>query len=462
MPRYRPFLLAAGLALLAAPAAAQSTVRGTAGPIYQPNFDALIPGAEAWLERREQEGWLLRGSATFIQQAHPAFASPYAGPNSMSPKVAFENTLSVDLVIGRRLWEGAELILVPQTSRGYGFSNARGAAAFPNGEAFRLGSTEPIGYFTRIFLRQTIALSADSEGQDVDPMRFAGPLPRERITITAGKVSIWDFFDENRYAHDARTQFMNWTLVGAGAFDFAADARGYTNGLVLEWENGSWATRLGAFQVARDANGLALDPTPLRGWQVAGEVDRFWRIGERQGAARLLFGASRTNSARWNALTGAIDDPVAAEAVRNYRVKWMLAANFEQEVAEGVGVFARLSWNDGRSQNWMFTEMDWAVSAGLSLGGENWNRPGDTFAIGGNVGGLSAPHRRFLEAGGIGFITGDGRLRYRPEAVLETYYDVRVGPGVNFALDYQLIMNPAYNADRGPVSVFGFRTHIAF
>lgn len=455
------FLSVLGLGVVA-PALAQSTVRGTAAPIDHTNLDSLIPGAEEWLAAHERDGWLLRGSANFILQAHPRFRSPYRGANSLGPRGAQENTFSLDLVIGRRLWSGAELILVPQISRGYGFSNARGVAAFPNGEAFRLGSTEPVGYFTRIFLRQTIALSDDSEGHDDDPMRFAGPLARERITLTMGKVSIWDFFDDNRYAHDPRSQFMNWSLVGAGAFDFAADARGFTNGLVLEWEDGRWALRGGAFQVARDVNGLALDPTPLRGWQAVGQVDRFWNIGDHPGAARVLFGASRINSARWSDLTAVIGDDAAGQGLRNYRVKWMAAANFEQEVARGIGIFGRVSWNDGRSRNWMFTEMDWAISGGLSLHGGRWERPGDTIGIAGNVGGLTPAHRRFLEAGGIGFMTGDGRLRYRPEAIAEAYYDARIGPGMHAALGYQFIVNPAYNADRGPVSVVSLRLRAAF
>lgn len=457
-----PRVVLIALLVLAPMHAAAQSVRGLAAPIYQPNADALIPGAEEWLARMEREGWLIRGSANFIMQAHPGFTSPYRGPNSMGPRPTQENTFSLDIVLGRRLWDGAEFIAVPQVSRGYGFSNARGAAGFPNGEAFRLGSDDPIAYFTRAFLRQTISLSDDDEGQDDDPLRFAGPLARERITITVGKVSVWDFFDDNRYAHDARTQFMNWSLIGAGAFDYAADARGYTTGIAIEWENGTWALRGGAFQVARDANGLALDPTPLRGWQAMGEVDRFWSIGERRGALRLIGGASRTNSARWAQLTAAIGDETAAQALRNYRVKWMAAVNFEQEVARGVGIFGRLSWNDGRSQNWMFTEMDWAISGGVSVNGQHWGRNGDTLALGSNVGGLSGAHRRFLENGGIGFITGDGRLRYRPEWITEAYYDVQLGPGIHGAAGHQLIVNPAYNADRGPVSVFALRLRAAF
>jgi high affinity Mn2+ porin len=460
-------LLCCALALLPAlppwGAARAQGARGTAAPIDQPNLDALIPGAEEALARLEAAGWLLRGQFTGILQGNTRFRSPYAGPNSLSPKLSFENTQSFDLVLGRRLWRGAEVVAVPSVTRGFGLSNARGVAAFPNNEAFRLGTEEPYAFFSRLFLRQTFGLSAETDTDDPDPMRFSGPLPRERITVTIGKVSVWDFFDDNRYAHDARTQFLNWAMVGAGAFDYAADARGFTNGAVLEWQDGTWALRGGAFMVARQVNGLTLETRIFKAWQALGEVDHFHRWNGRPGAVRLIGGLSRTRSARWEDLTTAVRAGVEdTEPLRAYRTKPMLALNLEQAVTDSVGVFARLGWNSGRTQNWMFTEMDWSVSAGLSLDGGGWNRAGDTLGLAFNIGGLSAPHRRFLEAGGIGFITGDGRLRYAPETVLETYYDIRLAPGLNAAANFQLVVNPAYNADRGPVPVFGLRLHAAF
>jgi high affinity Mn2+ porin len=453
-------LLLAALLLLPGDAGAQ---RGTAGPIYQPNIDAFIEGAEEWLARLEAQGWLLRGQFTGVLQGHTRIRSPYRGENSLSPGFSLENTQSIDLVLGRRLWRDAEVVAVPSVTRGFGLSNARGIAAFPNGEAFRLGSQDPYAFLSRLFLRQTIGLSADTEGQDPDPMRFSGALPRERITITAGKVSVWDFFDDNRYAHDPRSQFLNWALVGAGAFDFAADARGFTNGLVLEWEDGTWGLRTGAFMVARRVNSLSLEPQFLKGWQWLAQVERSWEIGQRRGTVRLLGGLSRTRSATWAALTGAVlAGQEDTEGLRAFRTKGMAALNLEQEVNDSLGVFARLAWNDGRAQNWMFTEMDWSGSAGLALAGQSWGRPEDTVGFGFNAGGLSDAHRRFLAAGGIGFLTGDGRLRYAPEMILETYYDIRLAPGLNAAANLQLVVNPAYNADRGPVPIFGLRLHAAF
>ncbi len=346
-------------------------------------------------------------------------------------------------------------------TRGFGLSNSTGVAAFPNNEAFRLGSTEPTFFVPRAFLRQTFALSGETVPGDDDPARFSGPLPRERITLTVGKFSVWDIFDDNRYAHDARTQFLNWALVGAGAMDYAADARGWTEGVAVEWDDGTWGVRVGAFRVARRVNGLFLDPAPTRAWQILAEVDRFYTVSGRPGAVRVIYGASRTRQSTWGELfTNGFE--TFDKNPSGYRLKHMLALNLEQEVAEGLGAFARLSWNDGRTQNWMFTEMDRAVSAGLSLRGLRWNRPDDTVGLAANVGWISEGRRRYLEAGGIGFITGDGRLGYRPEWITEAYYDARLAPGVNLALNYQFVANPAYNGDRGPVHVFALRGRVAF
>jgi high affinity Mn2+ porin len=456
---------AAGLAALAllppaiGPAAAQDYGSAAVANVGPPE-DALFPGLAALQDRLENQGWMLRGQATFVLQGHPAFRSPYRAEGSLTPKANARNTLSTDLVLGRQLWPGAEVVVDASVTRGFGLSNSTGVASFPNNEAFRLGSTDPTFFVPRAFFRQTIALSADSI-EDADSLRFGTSRPRERVTITLGKFSVWDIFDDNLYAHDARTQFLGWGLVGAGAFDFAADARGWTEGAAVEWEDGRWGVRLGAFRVARQVNGLFLDPAVTRGFQAIIQLDRFWSLGGRPGALRGLYGLSRARQSRWEELPPDGTAPFAINPL-GYRNKHMLAANLEQEVADGVGVFARLSWNDGRTQNWMFTEMDRAVSAGLAFDGNRWNRPGDTVGLGFNLGWISAGRRRYLDAGGIGFITGDGRLSYAPEAVMEAYYDVRLGPGVNAAANVQLVVNPAYNADRGPVPIFGLRLHSAF
>lgn len=455
---------AALFALAVLPAAGGAAAQGYGSPGVPnvgPPEAALLPGLAALQDRLEDQGWLLRGQATFILQGHPGFPSPYRGGRSLSPVANARNTLSTDIVLGRRLWQGAELILDASVTRGFGLSNSQGVAAFPNNEAFRLGSTAPWFYVPRLFLRQTIGLSAESVPGEDDPLRFVEPLPRERITITLGKFSVWDIFDDNRYAHDARTQFLNWALVGAGAFDFAADARGWTEGIAVEWENGAWGLRVGAFRVARRVNGLFLDPAVTRGYQLLAQLDRFYAWGGRPGALRLLYGHSRARQSTWGELFANGFETFEINPA-GYRAKQMLALNWEQEIADGLGAFARLSWNDGRTQAWMFTEMDRAVSAGISLSGMRWGRAADTLGLGVNIGWASAGRRAYLAAGGLGFITGDGRLNAAPEAVVETYYDMRVAPGLHAAANVQLIANPAYNADRGPVPVFGLRLRTAF
>jgi high affinity Mn2+ porin len=295
-----------------------------------------------------------------------------------------------------------------------------------------------------------------------DLLRFAEPVPAHRITITAGKFSVFDIFDDNRYAHEARLHFMNWGFVAGAAFDFSADAKGFTNGLALEWDAGNWGLRAGAFQVARRLNSLSLDPQPGRGHQFLVQLDRFWFINGHQGAVRLLGGYSRTRSSTWNMLLENDIEATLVNPTGHYSVKRMAVLNFEQELAEGLGLFARLSWNDGKAQNWMYTEMDRAASAGLDIEGLHWGRPDDSFGLAVNVGGISPSHRRFLEAGGIGFITGDGRLRYRPEVAVETYYATHIARGVQLTGDVQLVANPAYNADRGPIAFFALRLRSAF
>lgn len=448
------------LAVPAGPAAAQG-FGSPAVPNVGPPSDALYPDAAALQDRLERQGWIVRGQSTFIPQGHPRFHSPYRGPNSLIPAPNARNTFSSDLVVGRRLWHGAEAVIDASVTRGYGLSDSVGVAAFPNNEAFRLGSTEPTFFVPRIFVRQTIGLSADTVVPDGDPLRFTEPLPRERLTITAGKFSVWDIFDDNRYAHDARTQFLNWALVAAGAFDYAADARGWTEGVAVEWDNGAWGVRGGAFRVARRVNGLFLDPAITRAWQLLGQVDRFYEIGGRPGAARFIYGASRARMSTWGELFENGFETFDKNP-SGYRLKHNLALNLEQELTDDLGVFARLSWNDGRTQNWMFTEMDRAVSTGLSLRGLRWNRPEHTAGLATNVGWISEGRRRYLDTGGIGFITGDGRLSYDPEWVTELYYNVPVRPGLNVAFDYQFVVNPAYNNDRGPVNVFALRLRTAF
>ena len=453
-------LASLALALLPGRAVAQ---RGAAAPVYQQNIDSLITGAEDWLARLEEQGWFLRGQMTNIVQGHPAFRARYSGQNSLGPRREGVMMQTIDLVVGRRLWHNAEIVATPSPTRGYGFSDNRGLGSPLNGDAFHAGTNAWDFNLARLFFRQTIDISYDAFGVDDDPMRFAAPLAQERVTFTAGKFAVWDFFDNNRYAHDPRTQFLSYALIGTGAIDTAGDPAGYNYGAVLEWENGTWATRLGAFQVARSQGGDYLDAKILQGHQILFQVDRFWWFGRHPGALRLLVGNSRTNSARYAALTGTLGTPDAdLGALRAYRNKPMAALNFEQRLNDSIGVFARLGWANGATQRWMFTEMDWSVSAGLSVNGWSWGRWNDTVGAAFNVGGLHGPQKRFYKAGGYGFMVGDGALSYAAEFVGEAYYQTELLPGLMLSGHLQMAANPGYNSARGPLPAGSLRLRVAF
>jgi high affinity Mn2+ porin len=348
---------------------------------------------------------------------------------------------------------------------GAGLSDSVGVAGFPNNEAFRAGSTYPKFTIPRLYVKQVIGFGGAREDIASDQLQFAETLDTHRLTITAGKLSVWDVFDDNKYAHDARQQFMNWVLVGNGAIDFAADARGYTDGIALDYNREHWAARLGWFQTAKEVNAKRLDDHILDAYQVLGELEERYALFDRAGKLRELMMIDRTRSITYQTSydTGG---PVSATdplpAFRRYRVTYGVGLNAEQAITEDLGAFARLSWNPGRVQEFTFTEVDRHASLGLSLKAAFWDRPDDTVGVAGAINGLSDRHRGFYAAGNTGFIVGDGRLRYRPEQILETYYQLQVVEGFQLTADYQLVANPGYNADRGPISIFGFRAHAQF
>jgi high affinity Mn2+ porin len=413
----------------------------------------------------EADGWLVHGQFTFIEQFHPGFRSPYQGSDSLTPGASGRETMTFGPVFGRQLWDGAEFYINPEWDQGEGLNSSTGSAGVPNNEAFRVGKTDPILTIPRLFVRQVIGLGGPQEQLDADTLQFAELVDVERITLTAGKISVWDLFDDNKYAHDARTQFLNWALVGNGAVDYAADARGFTNGVAAEYNNAGWALRSGIFQVSKFVNGKTLDTEINNGWQALTELEERFKLFDRPGKLRELAMVDRTNAITYQASYGDLGPVNAADPLpgfRHYRPSFGFGLNLEQELTDDLGMFMRASWNPGQVQEFMFTEIDHNVSGGLSLTGTRWGRPSDTIGLAGMVNGLSDHHREFLEAGNTGFIVGDGALNYATEQVLETYYDWSLFKGASVALDYQFIDNPGYNADRGPVSIFALRLHAEF
>ena len=407
------------------------------------------------------ENWSFHGQTTFIEQAHPGFAAAYSGPNSLDPSGEEKHTLSLTAFIGHTLWPGAALYYDPEVTMGQGLSDTLGIAAFPNGEGTRASSNSPVYDTARLFIRQVINLGGASSKVDNDQNQVAQNLDENRLTLTLGKLSATDIFDNNSYSHDPRTQFLNWALVDDGAWDYPADAKGYTGGFAVEWAQASHTLRYGIFMEPEIANELPLDSHIGKAY---GQVLEWEQRYEASGHAGVLRPLVYWNRAHMGSYQDALDGspPPDVTLSRAYRSKVGAGLNWEQEVGDGVGAFARAGFNDGRTETWAYTEIDRALSAGVAVNGKHWGRPDDTWGLAGIASGLSGVHREYLAAGGDGFILGDGRLDYEPEEVLELYYLWQPVKWLAVTPDYQFVQNPGYNRDRGPVSVFGIRAHSEF
>ena len=444
---------AAGLLLPITFVAADSPA--TAGPSGAP------PAAAAVGESPE---FALHGQSTFVEQATDSFRAPYAGPNSLSPHIGRE-TFDASLFAGWRLWRGAEFWIEPEIDQGFGLDGTVGAAGFPSGEAYKVGQRRPYLRWQRAFLRDTIALGGAAVEVPADATRLPERTTANRLVFTIGKFSVTDLFDDNAYAHDPRADFLNWSMIDASTFDYAADAWGYTVGAAVEWYQGRWTLRGGLFDLSTVPNSAHLDPGAHE-FQMVGEIDRREHWFGRAGRVSLTAFQSH---ARMGLLESAVQlaestgAPVDIAAVRQYRGRFGASIAIEQSIASDVGVFARVGKAAGNVETYEFTDADRTVSAGVSIGGLRWHRRGDTIGAGFAVNGISAARERFLAAGGLGLLVGDGRLpNPGAERILEAYYSTAFGIHTFAAIDYQRIVNPGYNRDRGPVSVFALRLHVAF
>jgi high affinity Mn2+ porin len=344
--------------------------------------------------------------------------------------------------------------------QGYGLSKTLGIEAFPNAEAYRLGIAVPNLTFARVFLRQTIGLGGEQETLQDDLFQLAGKQDISRLTLTLGKISVLDIFDNNTYAHDPRSQFMNWALVGNEAWDYPADSIGYMTGFAAELNLPHWALRYGFFQMPRSSNGMAQDQRYFEAWGMVAELERRYHLGSHPGTVRFL---SYLNQAHMGSYADALSVPGAnIMETRAYRQKYGFGLNLEQEITKDLGVFSRLGWSDGHTEAWVYSDVDRSVSLGTSIKGTAWHRADDTVGLAGVASGLSHVHQVFLEAGGTGILDGDGALSYGWEKALETYYDFKVWKTVHASIDYQFVVDPANNRDRGPVSVFAGRLHWQF
>jgi len=412
-----------------------------------------------------KSNWLsVHGQTTVIEQYKPAFSAPYSGPNSLITDKESKTSVTATFYAGVRLWKGASVFVNPELAGGSGLSGALGIAAATNGETFRIGDPAPQIYLGRLYFTQVFALSKDSSYQEDDLNQLGGFMPNRYFSVTAGKVSISDYFDDNKYSHDPRTQFLSWGLMSNGAWDYPANTRGYTPSLVLEYVSPKDELRFGFSLVPKLANGNDMNWNLSKAGAYELEYTRRYSIHNRAGAVRILGFYNTTDMGSYKqaleqAGPAAVPDITATRAYG--RSKYGFGINAEQDLTDDLGGFVKASWNDGHNETWMFTEIDHSISAGLVLTGRAWKRPGDHVGLAYVGSGLSKDHRDYLRAGGEGFILGDGYLTYGWEHLAECYYAAElIKDRIFLSGAYQLVLNPGYNKDRqGPVNVFSVRVH---
>jgi high affinity Mn2+ porin len=401
---------------------------------------------------------------TIITQYKPGFSAPYTGNNSLLTGEETQSSLTTTLFGGARLWKGMEAYFNPEMSGGSGLSKTLGIAGFPNGETFRVGGAEPKIYIARLYFTQNFEWGNDKEYVNDDVNQLAGWKSKRYLKVTIGKFGMADFFDGNEFSHDARSQFMNWSLMDNAAWDYPANTRGYVLGGIAELGQPTWALRFGFTMTTTTANGAIWDQRVSRANTQTLEYEKRYALGGQKGTLRLL---AFRNNGKMGVYRDAINqNPTApdVDATQAYgRHKYGFGISADQYLTNDFGVFAKASYNDGKTETWAFTEIDRSLSLGAVLKGTSWKRKDDELGLAFVGNGISKDHKDYLAAGGYGFIIGDGQLNYSPELIAEVYYKVNAYQHkLWLSPDYQFIANPAYNKDRGPVNVFSLRAHVEF
>ena len=421
-------------------------------------------GSDAW------QAWVLGTSINVIGQSLRPFAAKYSGPLSLTASGDRQMSQAFGVYAGARLTRRLEVYIDFEMIRGDGISNASGLAGLSNGDVLRQGSTD-LGkdpYLARAYLRYTVALpGATEEMVERTQGQVPGPRPSRRLEFYAGKLALNDLMDLNRYAGSTRLQFQNWGLWQNTAWDYAADTRGYSNGVALAWIEPRWVLRLASVQMPTMANGNILD-AHLDGAR-GDNVELTASPGRWGTVVRALAYVNRGRMGRYavalatGAAAGKAPDIVADDAEEG-RIKYGYGLNVEQPLADGgeTGLFARFGWDDGATESFAFTEVDRHVSVGAQFAGARWGRPADRAGIATVVHGLANVHAAYLAAGGSGFLLGDGALNYGRETVVEAYYRWQLGPYLQVSPDMQQVWNPGYNRDRGPATVVALRLYLKY
>lgn len=400
--------------------------------------------------------------ATVIPQYHFKFTSPYAGVNSLQPKEGIKTSLTTTLFFNYHPFKNAYIIFNPEAAGGKGLSKTLGIAGFPNGEIYRVGNPAPQPYIARLYFEYRFPFSKKKLLKALEPDSVKRVTPLKYLSVLAGKFSITDFFDGSEISHDPRLQYLNWSLMASGAWDYPANVRGYTMGVVAQAFLNEWKIRAALTGVPIEANGKELQFKwgKAMGTAIEFEKDNFFKKNESI-FTNIHLGAFYNRAKMGNyelALKFAPQSPDILSTRLYGRDKKGIYGIIDNHFGN-ILHFIRASYNDGKNETWAFTEIDRSAATGFSFKGSLWKRDNDMFGIAAVVNGLSAGHKDYLKAGGYGFLIGDGKLNYGTENIIEVYYSLNAFKGFFISPDYQLILHPGYNKDRGPVSVIALRLH---
>jgi len=432
------------------------------------------PAAPTVFPHNDASRYFIAGQANIIFQAHPPFHSPYEGANSLLARGEYKTSLLGTLYLGlqphRNLRYNTDLIYNEESSGGRGMSEALGLAGEPNLDVVRNPSLGPVPYMARVEIHQTIGLTnemVDADGGRT-PYSLATKVPVRRIDLRIGKLSLPDIFDANSIASDSHLQFTNWTVDNNGAWDYAADTRGYTYAAIAEYDDHAWSVRYAVAAMPTMANGTALDYTLRRasGQNIELEL-RPHLLAKRKSTVRVLSYVNHAHMGDYREavqqyLAGTVATPNILLSERNGTVKYGFGGNAEQELTANLRVAARFGWNDGRHESFAYTEVDQTMELAADYAGNRWSRPLDKVGLALVSNAIKKDHQNYLHYGGLGFLLGDGNLNYGRENLVEAYYNAHMISGMYAAFGLQAFDHPGYNRDRGPVLVTAVRVHVDF
>jgi len=432
----------------------------------EPSTDDSAEPPTTIFPHSESSRFWISGQMNFIEQWHPEFHSPYQGPQSLLPEAEHAGSRVLTLFLGWQFTRDTEILVDAESAGGRGISNAFGLAGFTNLDVVRnptLGSTP---YLARAMIHQIIPLSHDHVPNERGPFSLSTTLPARRLEIRAGKFGMADFFDLNSAGSDSHLQFLNWTVDNNGGYDYAADTRGYTVGVIVEYEEHSWGVRFAEVLMPRVANGIDLEWNLERARAENAEFElRRSFLPHRDGVVRLLSYVNHANMGDYRMAiqqfeAGQTPVPEITNHPLQTKIKYGFGANLEQGLNSWLTAFDRFGWNEGRHESFAYTEDNQTISLGAVAQGKSWRRSLDRTGAAVVWNALSGDHRLYLELGGEGFLLGDGRLNYGREKIFEAFYTVHLWRGVFGSFDLQHINNPGYNRDRGPVLVPAVRLHL--